>query len=455
MSSLERKSLIKQNIRLFDNYIDIIENRKDKRPLFLLIFLISHVPLAYFISRFPYLATIHVILTFSFGIIFLFFDKNPYRVIYSMAYITGAEILWRVSGANIFWEMGKYSIILLSILAILNFKTKIKRDVWPIFYFLFLIPSVILTPQFDREAIAINLAGPCALAASVLFFSTVVINLEHLKRIFIFLLAPIVGVGSLVMFNIWSLESIAFGSGSNFITSAGFGPNQVSSVLALGSFAAFNYLILEKKIPYQLFYLGITLWLLSQSALTFSRAGVWTTVISLLFSGIIWIRNKKSRLIYLFASFVLIILSYSIILPFLDNYTQGALINRFENINSTGRLEIMKSDLIVFVEHPLFGVGVNQSKSYHALTYRYSSAHTEFTRMLSEHGILGLFALILLLNAIAKRFKLKVLPYEKAFIIGLTMWAILYMGHSATRLVAPSFLFGLATSYFSLVNKEK
>ncbi len=76
--------------------------------------------------------------------------------------------------------------------------------------------------------------------------------------------------------------------------------------------------------------------------------------------------------------------------------------------------------------------------------------------MLSEHGSLGLLALVLLVSVIITRFTSKLPSTTKAFILGMTVWTVLYMFHAATRLVAPSFLFGLSSATFLLtqINDE-
>lgn len=47
------------------------------------------------------------------------------------------------------------------------------------------------------------------------------------------------------------------------------------------------------------------------------------------------------------------------------------------------------------------------------------------------------------------------LPLIKACVLGMMFWALLFMLHSATRLVAPSFLFGLAAATFLLQEQQE
>src|SRR2546430_7771451 len=40
------------------------------------------------------------------------------RVVYAAAYIAGSEVLWRMCGAAVFWESGKYAVILIFAIAL-------------------------------------------------------------------------------------------------------------------------------------------------------------------------------------------------------------------------------------------------------------------------------------------------------------------------------------------------
>jgi O-antigen ligase len=225
----------------------------------------------------------------------------------------------------------------------------------------------------------------------------------------------------------------------------------VSAILGLGAFAAFLYIILEDKNRFLRFlFVLISIWLFAQSALTFSRGGFWNGLIAVMVAVLYLAQNKRIRNTLLGASVVgLIIINY-IVLPTLDQFTSGALVTRFSDISTTGRLEIAQADLKIFTQYPLFGVGPGQSKPYHALFFRSSAAHTEYSRMLSEHGSFGAMALIIMVWMATSRITAKTHPLSKAFAIAFLVWALVLMTHAATRLVAPSFLFGLAFAKFDI-----
>ncbi|MCE9644898.1 MAG: O-antigen ligase family protein [Chloroflexi bacterium] len=416
----------------------------------MMFFILLHIPLAILFKQNSIFPTIHALASLGLGLFWLMNDRTPRRVILMIAYITGAELLWRGANAHVFYEFGKYAVILLLILLIMKYHVLKNASKWPIWYFLLLTPSILVMPFFDREAISFNLAGPLALAIANLFFSTQTISLDQLRNFLVAILAPAVGLGGLVFFGIVTTESINFSLGSNFQASADFGPNQVSSIIAIGALVALYFVFIEQRTLYRYLFVGISLWLLAQAALTFSRGGVWTTIGAAFTSGFYLLRDRRTRAVFVFTGIIFTVLSYFVVIPFLDGLSQNRLSARFSSMDSTGRYEIAQADLIVFQKFPLFGVGPGQSNVYHALTFRITDSHTEYTRMLAEHGSLGLLALIILAIASIERFTAKTPPLSKAFKAGMTMWALLYMIHASTRLVAPSVFFGLASANFAL-----
>jgi hypothetical protein len=74
--------------------------------------------------------------------------------------------------------------------------------------------------------------------------------------------------------------------------------------------------------------------------------------------------------------------------------------------------------------------------------------HTEYSRLMAEHGSFGMAVIVLLVIATVSRFFAYRPAVSKGLALGFTVWALLYMAHSATRMVAPSFAFGLAAATF-------
>ena len=98
-----------------------------------------------------------------------------------------------------------------------------------------------------------------------------------------------------------------------------------------------------------------------------------------------------------------------------------------------------------FYDNLLFGVGPGQANQLRK-DYGYGkfvTAHSEFTRLLSEHGVLGLLSVLCIIIMTLKDFR-KRNREEKCIQLGLALLALLTMSHSAMRLAMPGFIFGLA-----------
>jgi hypothetical protein len=140
---------------------------------------------------------------------------------------------------------------------------------------------------------------------------------------------------------------------------------------------------------------------------------------------------------------------YFAVLPLLSSLTGDAVFARFRDFDSTGRDILIWIDYQLFLENPIWGVGVGQSPYYHAFTFGYPKpTHTEYSRLLAEHGSFGIAVFVLFVVATLIRFFSRRSAISKGFALGFTVWALLYMAHSATRMVAPSFAFGLAAAHF-------
>ncbi|MCO5185314.1 MAG: O-antigen ligase family protein [Anaerolineae bacterium] len=394
------------------------------------------------------IATGHTLLVFGLGLLWLVRDENSSRVIYVVAYIVGAELLWRSTGSAVFWEFSKYAATLLLLLSLLKETRLLRTSKAPIIYFVLLLPSIALLPGFDRDAISFNLSGPLLLAVAVMYFGNQVLSERQLRRLLLALILPIISFAALAMFLTISADVLTFGSQSvsGRVTSAGFGPNQASSILGLGMFIAFVVALLETKSSFlRVLFFMLAIWLAVQAALTFSRGGIWAGAGALAVGTLYWARDRRTRTLLFAGILVTSIIAYFVAVPFLDSLTQGFLITRFQDADLTGRDLIIQADLFAFRQNLLFGVGPGQSEQWHSLTFRASNAHTEYTRLLAEHGLFGLGSLLILLGTASFR-GLRSYPSRagKAVVLAMTVWALLHMVHAGMRVAAPGFMFGLA-----------
>lgn len=417
-------------------------------------FIVLHIGLALLIDNFRFAATIHALLVFALGVWTALTSEDIREVIPYVAYIAGAEVLWRMSKASVFWEFGKYATVAILVLALIKNRKPLRQAWLPILYFLMFLPSIILTigglgwTDQAREFISFNLSGPLATAICLLFFLQVKMDESLMTKSIWAMVYPIIGVLTLAVYSTLTATAIEFGSEAVFVTSGGYGPNQVSAILGLGALLLIMWMIQTNKKGGRFFSILLVLALVIQSFLTFSRGGVYNLVIALAVALVILL-FKPTRFIRSFSVvfFLLLIVGY-LVFPQIEELTSGAFSQRFQDINPTSRISIANEDLRLFYENPAFGVGPGMayfSRGIRAL----ASAHTEYTRTLAEHGILGVFALLFLVIQMGVAFIKAPGVIERAWIVALAGWSAVEMAHAAMRIVSISLLLGLAVVSWS------
>ncbi|MCE7962958.1 MAG: hypothetical protein DYH05_10740 [Acidobacteria bacterium ACB1] len=137
-------------------------------------------------------------------------------------------------------------------------------------------------------------------------------------------------------------------------------------------------------------------------------------------------------------------LFFVLVFPYLNDFTGGGLQARFEDTQTTHRAEIVESDVDIFLEHPIFGVGVGSAYSERQEFLGFKAAsHTEFSRLISEHGMFGLIAIFCLIAIVVTRFRRSRSRLGRAFVVGAAAWAALFMLNTGMRLAAPAAVFGM------------
>jgi len=412
-------------------------------------FLLWNAPLMLLFWNAPWVATIHSVIVLLIGLHFVMRDEQPTRAAFMVAYIAGCEILWRGVDASLISEYGKYASMFLCILMIVKYRLIGKNLLWPILFLALLAPAVFIAP-FDRQALSYQLAGPVALAIASITFGGIEFKRVELQRFFLSVIAPTIAMGVFVSFMLLTGDVAFSGSGEDEAITGGIGSNQVSSALGLGATAAFFYIFLVGR-DRQLRFLmsAISLGLIALAALTFSRGGLWTAAGAVGVGALFLIRDRRLFFRILGSVISLGLLAYFVVFPFLNNLTGGTVVTRFSDFDSTGRDVLFEIDYQLFLDNPVLGVGVGQSPKYHISAFGYPKpTHTEYSRLLAEHGGLGLLAIILLAVVTLTRIFSRQTALWKGAAVGFTVWALLFMVHSATRMIAPSFAFGLAAARF-------
>jgi hypothetical protein len=413
-----------------------------------IIFLSLHVPLAMAMELSPWVATIHAAIATLYGLRAALVGR-PSQVVYAVAYIGAAEVLWRMSQAFLFWEYAKYALILVVFVAIVvelrqGDEGRRLRHVSPLLLLLALVPGAVsaileLGLGGARDTLSFNLSAYAATGMLALYLWARPINRDTTVRLLLAIMAPVVAITFLaVYFTLTDLDSLDFVGASNWVTSGNYGPNQVANMMGFGALAGVMlFTLLPRSRGARGFVLLMTLAMLGQGLLTFSRGGIYSFVLALAVFGLHLMNTPRARgrLLIIFGLFGIILIAG--IYPLLDDFTGGSLSERFRDTDTTGRLEAAEVDLRAFTENIFIGVGVGQSNEYHLNYLGHSlAAHTEYTRLLAEHGLFGVLALLILIWMLAKRYAANAPGFGRAMSAALAVWAASIMLHSAMRLAA-------------------
>lgn len=398
-------------------------------------------------------------------------SDRDFQTLTLLCYIVGLEVMFRMKSAGSMYDLSKYSIIYFCVLSF-GFN-RINLKAWPYFLILLLfIPGIILTVntfffEIDvRKKIMFNLLGPFSLIVASLYAYNKNITLNKLNEALFVMTGPLMSIlTAVILFTPSKREEIFEGTSSNFMTSGGFGPNQMSVILGLGVFIFFIQFFFNMK---EKIYSYISLFLVFVFAyrglITFSRGGMLTAVMMVLvFCYVVFkLLNKPARTKFLGVFSLLFVLAISA--WFYSSYQTGGLINkRYNNQDAAGRMkesrlsgreDIMETDFKYFYENPVFGVGPGISGMMRGEEGMLGAqAHSEPTRLLAEHGSLGLIILLLLVFVpILKYFRSQQFHHIYFFPF-LIFWG-LTINHAATRIVAPGVLYALCLLNVSIKNEE-
>jgi hypothetical protein len=426
-----------------------------------LLFLGLHVPLAFLVSQHPLLATAHALLVLAVGIwAVLTRSLEDTLQIQVVGYIAGSEILWRMTNAYVFYEFGKYAVVLILGLAILRRYRNRTLPGIPVFYFLYLVPAII--PWFGksfgiaRRRISFTLSGPLSLAVSSIYFASRELDADDRKNLAISVIGPVIATATLVIWELISAgSSLRFGRSSLSRTFVGWGTNQISNLLALGVVFCWLWAV-EKKTPFWIRVLGITLMssFLTLAIITFSRGGVLISGLALIATLPFLLSGQKNRWFVLLVVLCLLGAFVYFVIPWIVDLTGGMAIERYSDTDTTDRLELALSELQLWLDHPT-GVGVARARYYvdeYALDHDLM-AHVEYTRLMAEHGVLGLLSLALLMAGAWAQYTQADNLTSKMWTVALLCYALLYMGHSSMRTVAPGLLYGI--TWANLVSQKQ
>lgn len=421
--------------------------------------LLIHVAIGLVIFFIPFLSKIYSLLIFGFGIYYLVKTQNRNNeALLISAYVIGVEVLLRMTNGMHFNEYAKYSVMIFLFIGMIY--SGFSRNSLPYWLFLvLLVPSVVLssvTLSFEaniRKAIAFNISGPVCLGVSAIYCYQRRITLDRLKDVLTAFCYPLLSILVYLYLYTPSVKDVVTSTQSSFETSGGFGPNQMATVLGFGIFLFFVQLLLNSPTKrLQLIHSALVLIFAFRGIVTFSRGGVITGIVMIVI--LLTVLYFKSGLRGRFKITIILIFSLLAALAvwgYSSVQTGGLIDKRYANEDArgrkkesalTGREVLIASELQMFLDNPLFGVGVGKNKEYRQeATGIEAASHNELTRMLAEHGSLGLLALLILLFT-------PLLLYfnngDHIFVLSFLIFWLLTINHAAMRIAAPAFVYALS-----------
>jgi hypothetical protein len=418
-----------------------------------------------------------ILLLFYFAGLNIYFFNNYFKtlnivyLIQLLFFLPSIEISRRVLSLGIIpYEIGKYMCLFYFIIFSMDKRIHTQKiSTLFLFLFLFVFPSTLFMDLDNfQKKIVFSLMGIMNLALLGIFFSRVVLTTNEFKSILKRFILSIVPFLAIITIRTPSFSEIDFDLGANSITSAGFGPNQVATVFGAAIFVIIVYQIVFKGSLFQ-FVKGLDIILLSafslRALLTFSRGGVLAPIMAFILP--INILSKVQNIQKIIKNLTLISVLALVAFFSINFLTGGLLLSRYKGETAgtiarseettleeatSGRTGIIENDFQIWLDNFIFGVGPGESPNYRD-NYNFTGnkvTHTEFSRLLSEHGVFGFLINILLIIIIPfKILNSQLSPQVKYIKLALVLFAIFSMMHSAMRTVIPVIFYA-----FSAVNFE-
>ena len=453
MLFLGSAKFIKSIIQLFIFKTNSIETKRKISYIQLILF---HIVIAFAVFFVGFIGKVYMLGTLGYFFFLVIKKKNRnHEVLMAAAYITGAEVLFRMTGSAFFHELAKYSVM--GFLTLGMFYNGIKLKSWPyVLFVLLLFPGIILSAlNLDyetnfRKAVLFNISGPLTLFITALYCYSKEISSERLQEVFIVLLMPIITTMVYLFLYTPDISGVVSNTTSNFDTSGGFGPNQVSIVLGIGIFILITRVFKQKNNWYLFIDLVLLALVAFRAITTFSRGGVITAILAVMaYLFLIFLKEKK-RFFKIFSRLMILVALGYLTWQYTSKETSGLIDLRYTNKDfmgrekedaSAGRLNIFNAELEAFYENPITGIGIGKVKEYrYKKTGIIAATHNEVSRLISEHGIFGILALlILIITPLSLRISNRTNIY---FFACLVFW-FLTINHSSMRIAAPAFFYGL------------
>lgn len=432
--------------------------------------IIIHAIIALAVFALPFLSKVLALILPIVGFYVVNKTKNKNNeVLIVAAYMIGIEVFLRMTDGNFNNEYIKFNVIFFMLMGMIysNFSTN-AFIYW--FFLILLIPGILVTAtatDYDvdvKKFLIFNLSGPVCLAISAIYTFKRKILFSNLQNIVVAMGLPIITTTVYLFLYNPSVKEVVTGTQSNFETSGGFGPNQVSTILGLGIFVFFTQLILFSKTKKEIFLNGFLLLFVSyRGIVTFSRGGIITAVVMIvcLMFLLYYFSNAKGKTKFSLV-FIMTALMAGGIWTYSSVQTSGLIEKRYANQDAAGRTkkdnlggreEIIDSEFKIFMDNPILGVGAGMGKEIRKESFGATVAsHNEISRMMSEHGLFGVLGLLVLFLT---PFILYVNNRQHLYFLSFYVFWLLTINHAAMRTAAPAFVYALTLLFVQVKIPEK
>ena len=420
--------------------------------------ILLHILLGFIVFLAKPVMFIYPILIILYGIYFIISNKNKNNeVLIAAAYVSGAEVFMRMTEILVFYETGKYAVLLFMVLG-LFYNGFNKLAFLYIIVLILLFPSIIITfLNFSNDldlskSIVFNLLGSIVLLISAIYTFNITINKKQLNKILLAFGLPLITMVVYVLLYQPTSKELFLNSESNHNTSGGFGPNQVSTMFGFGMLVFFIlFLFLSKVFLQKIIYIALTVIFGYRCLLTFSRGGLIAGVLMVLalifitYFNVNFVAKLKIKVLTIVLTLVgLLVFSYTIFVTdgmIFNRYTGKDAVGREKKSKLSGREDIAAAEFGLFLENPIFGIGVGRNKVEKAeIIGKEAASHNEITRLLAEHGILGFISFLFMFFIPLIFFSFN---KNQLFLLPFFLFWLLTINHAALRIAAPAFVYAL------------
>lgn len=369
------------------------------------------------------------------------------------SYLISFELLDRMAKTSPFipYELGKYLLVSMGALGLVAIGIRSKKGI---------IMALLVTPavfyDFSGQRVFFDIInyylGPLAVGLGIAFSDRLQIKHNQFLQILKFIWLTCVSSLIFTVIKTPDFENISFTLKAQFDTTGGHSSNQVSTVLGLGMYLSFYSIFKNLKFSgNRLLDISIFTGFAFQGLLSFSRGGMIVGALGILITTFFPeqksnfnLNTSKPKLIVL----VSVIVIYGVF-ELANSITGGNLLLRYKGETEgtlrgtkeltadqfvTGRIGIFEKDLNVWKQNFISGGGVGSSRFLRDEERIGVAPHIELSRLLADHGILGLFFAIYFFFVVPKSvWLLNFSTSHRVLLITLITIAIATTFHAAMR----------------------